>query len=637
MVYITFGIILVAAWLVRRLLGIRKGRWGATFAAVVIGEAASIGILQLITGNAIELGWEWFPVGITLVLSLSMLAATLIELLGRPRTSPRVIAVPHPVRALRRRVGRTARYVQVSTIAAQSGLFGAGRDQADEEGSHLGRALASTFERSGGLFVKLGQAMASQPQLVTPAVAAQLARLQDQAAPADPAAALAVLEQEIGPIHAVFETFGTDPVATASIGQTYFATLLDGRSVVVKVQRPGIRDSMDRDLDILARLADRLQNGTTWAKSLGIGELAAGFADSTREELNFRIEAANGIHARESLKPTDLVTVPAVMDEYTTSRVLVQERVPGGGIGTPGIFDGMSDQQRTGLADALLSVMVRQMLSGGQFHADPHAGNVFIRPDGLLALIDYGAVGRLNSYERIGLVDLFRGLQIEDPSLVRQAALRFGTPSGRIDSEALDRELSRLLGRAVQPGGRLDPGAIGEILFVFRDFGIGLPRSITALFRTLYTLMGSLEVIAPGYDLVGGVGRVSGQAANPLGRNTTIKEFLENELMSLGPVLSRIPGNLDEMSRTLLRGDLRARVSLFSEADDVTVIWNLLNRFVLTIIGSAGLIASALLLTIDAGTQMQLVTNFVGGIGFAFSTLLLLRTITQILRRRDRR
>jgi ubiquinone biosynthesis protein len=268
-VYVSIGVIVLAALVVRRLLGIRRGRWTITLVAVFLGEAATIGILHVVTGHVLHLGWAWVPAGCALVAALSMLAFVLLELLTPARRRSR--RLPRPVAALR----RSARYLQVSWIAVRKGLLRAGDDDSGVTGSRLGRALAATFEEAGGLFVKLGQAMAAQPQLVTPAVAAELARLQEQAAPADPAAALAVLGEEIGPPDEIFAEFAPDPVAAASIGQTYFATLRDGRDVVVKVQRPGIAELVERDLDILVRLVDRLEYRTAWAKSLGLRELTS--------------------------------------------------------------------------------------------------------------------------------------------------------------------------------------------------------------------------------------------------------------------------------------------------------------------------------------------------------------------------
>jgi ubiquinone biosynthesis protein len=635
LIVVSLVIIVLAAWVVRRLLGIQHGRWLVTLIAVFVAGALSIGILQLVTNHVSKLGWRWVPVGLGLVITLSMLLLALVELLARPRKRRWQIGILHPVAAVRRLVGRGIRSLQVSVIAVRKGLLHVGGDDPEVRGSRLGRSLAETFEEAGGLFVKLGQAMASQPQLVTPAVAAELARLQDQAAPADPGAARAVIEEDLGPPDEIFGELPVEPVAAASIAQTYFATLRDGTNVVVKVQRPDIRETVERDLDILVRLAHRLHRRTTWARALGLRELAEGFAEATREELDFRIEAANCTAARKALDEGDPITVPEVIDDYTTMRILIEERVSGSSVAAPGALDALAAEQRRTCADALLSLMVRQMVAGERYHADPHPGNVFLRPDGRLALIDFGAVGRLNRFERTGLFDILRGLQTEDPSLLRQAALRIGHPTSRIDAEALDRELARLLARAFRPDGTLDPVVFADTLSVFREFGIVMPRSTTTLFRTLVTLVGTLELISPGYGLNDGVQRLGGEVMAPMMRPENLRQLVQQQVLSTAPVLARLPRDIDDVARSLLRGELRTRISLFSEPEDLRAARALLNRLVMGIVGSALAIASAILLTLQprSGQGADLVT-VVGGIGLTFSFVLLLRVIVQILRER---
>lgn len=625
-VLISLGIIIFSAILIRRLLGIRSGRWLATCVAVFFGNAAALGILRVVTGDAFNLSGVWLPVGCALVVVLSMLALVVIEMLMSSRRRGRR-GLPRPVAALR----RAARYAQVSRIAVRKGVLRAGGDDPDQPGSRLGRALTLTFDEAGGLFVKLGQAMAAQPQLVTPAVAAELTRLQSQSAPADPAAALQVLGDEIGDPAELFAEFDSEPVAAASIGQTYFATLRDGRKVVVKVQRPGIAELVERDLDILLRLVGTLERRTVWAEPMGLRELVTGFAEATREELDFRLEAANCTAARQALHPTDPIIVPEIIPGLTTRRVLVQERVEGRSVGAPGVFDDVDAAARQTLADGFFALMMRQMIGGERFHADPHPGNVFLTTDERLALIDFGSVGRLNHFERAGLVDIFRALQTGDPFLLRQAALRIGTPSSRIDTDALDRELARLLSRNLEPGVGLNPTVFGDIVLVFRDFGIQLPRSTVTLFRTLLTALGTLEVISPGYDISVAVQRLGREVAAPLAQASGIREAA----LSAVPILARLPRDLDDSARALLRGELRTRVSLLSEPEDVRVAQGMLNRLVMGVVGSAMALSSAVLLNVaDTSGRTVSVLDFVGGTGLAFSALILLRVIAQVLRER---
>lgn len=630
--------VVVAAFVVRRLLGIQRGRWFVTLVAVLVGIVGSGAIVHSIYEDVTDIPTLAALGAWALTTTFAALILVVVELLARQEgRRQRRRGLPHPVRGARELMERGVRYVQVGQIAVRQGLLRRGGQGDELGGSRLGRSLRVTFEQAGGLFVKLGQAMAQQPQLVGRRVAEELASLQESAAPADPAAARAVIAEELGPPEEVFAEISPTPLGAASIAQTYLARLPGGEEVVVKVQRPGVAQSIDRDLDILERLADRLHRRTGWAKALGLRQLVAGFEERTREELDFRIEGTNMEAARRSLHDTDPVCIPDLLEGFTTSRVLVQGRAPGGSITSPGAFNGWDPDGREALADGLLALVLRQMLGGEQFHADPHPGNVFLRPDGRLELIDFGAVGRLDPYERAGLIDVLQALQTDDPSLMREGLLRIGTATGSVDEEALDRELARALSRGVRPDGTMNPGLFEDLLFVLRDFGILLPRSTLTLFRTLVTLLGTLEVISPGYPLVGAAQRVGTdllgeQSAIP----TTPAEFLKSAAMSNASAMRRLPQEVDAIARRLLHGDLRTRVSLLSEAEDVTVARGLVNRLVMGVVGSALALSGAVMLAADSPTfnGVRLV-NTLGGITLFFAVLVLARLLVQILRDRD--
>ncbi|HEY7281651.1 MAG TPA: AarF/UbiB family protein [Actinomycetota bacterium] len=629
---IGFLIVVLAVIVLRRLLGIRRGRWVTTLVAVLLGEVGAALVIKAVYGNissdrrvgVVLLAWA-------LVVVFAMIVVVLVEVLSPGRARPRH-RFPHPLEGLRRLYRRTRRYVQVARIVVRRRLYGAPGDQAAGP-----RRLRAALEDAGGLFVKLGQALADQPQLVGPAMAAELAGLQDEAVPADLDAARAVITEDLGPWNEVFAEMSSTPLGAASIAQTYLARLHDGREVVVKVQRPDVADSVQCDLDILHRLADRLDRRTTWARSMGLKELVAGFDERTREELDFRIEGANATAALRSLDAGDPVRVPQVIDTFTTARVLVEERAEGRAVGSPDAFAGWAGERRGALADGFLLFTMRRMLSGEPFHADLHPGNVFLRPDGLLELIDFGSVGALDPYERSGLIDMLLGVQREDPALLRQGLFRIGTPTRRIDEDALDRELARLLASGKQHGGAMNGQLFDQVLMVLRDFGILLPRSSATLFRALVTLLGTLRVIAPGYDITAAAGRVGAELSNEDGAPANLSDLVSKTALNNALVLRRLPQQVDALARSLLHGDLRTRVSLLSEPEDVRVARGMVNRLVLGIIASALALAAAIMLSAGGAPTVSgfRLVNLVGAVLLFFSVLLLLRLVVQILRDRE--
>ena len=570
--------VVVAAFIVRRLLGIQRGRWLVTLVAVLVGIVGSGALVHSIYEDVTDIPTLAALGAWALTTTFAALILVVVELLARPEgRRQRRRGLPHPVRGARELMERGVRYVQVGQIAVRQGLLRRGGQGDELGGSRLGRSLRVTFEQAGGLFVKLGQAMAQQPQLVGRRVAEELASLQESAAPADPAAARAVIAEELGPPEEVFAEISPTPLGAASIAQTYLARLPGGEEVVVKVQRPGVAQSIDRDLDILERLADRLHRRTGWAKALGLRQLVAGFEERTREELDFRIEGTNMEAARRSLHDTDPVCIPDLLEGFTTSRVLVQGARPAGASPRRGRSTaGTPTAARRWPTACWPSCCVR--CSGASSSTPIPTPALFLRPDGGSSSSTSGRLGgSIRTSAPASSTCCRRCKPMTPRSCARAAPHRHR--DGERHEEALDRELARALSRGVRPDGTLNPGLFEDLLFVLRDFGILLPRSTLTLFRTLVTLLGTLEVISPGYRLVGAAQRVGTdllgeQSAIP----TTPAEFLKSAAMSNASAMRRLPQEGDAIARRLLHGDLRTRVSLLSEAEDVTVARGLVNR-----------------------------------------------------------
>jgi ubiquinone biosynthesis protein len=246
------------------------------------------------------------------------------------------------------------------------------------------------------MFVKLGQVLSTRSDLIPPAAALELSRLQDRVPAETPDAIRHVLETELGgPIHEVFSEFDPEPLAAASIGQAHRARRPNGEEVIVKIQRPGIAEAVERDIMVLLELANTVESRTSWGADYRVVALAQEFADGLRDELDFRVEAKNISAIRANIAEFSEVQVPRVHEDLSTSRVLTMEW-----------FDGVSARQvddidelgvdRGKLADTLLRSALKQMLVDGHFHADPHPGNVLILRDGRIGLIDFGATGRLD-------------------------------------------------------------------------------------------------------------------------------------------------------------------------------------------------------------------------------------------------
>ena len=377
--------------------------------------------------------------GVPLIVAMIFLVAA--EALVPTGTGPGPVEV---VRGTRRAIARSRRYSQISRVAVRHGLgpYLRGRRLRRADAASGRAALAASLRRAleeGGVtFTKLGQLLSTRRDLLPEEFISELSQLQDRVEPARWEQVEEVIAQSLGvPASQVFAELDPVPAAAASIAQVHKARLRRGdgsdAEVAVKVQRPGIRATVEQDLDIVLRIAAKLESRTRWARTYGLVALSQGFAAAMREELDFRVEARN-MTAMAASWPAQQravggsvpVTLPALYDQLSSEHVLVIEWLDGVSLRKAGpLIDGRG-LDRVKLTRALMRSMVYQLTEGGVFHADPHPGNIMLLADDRLALLDFGSVGRLDAQLRSGLQNLLLAIGRGDPAALRDALLEPG-------------------------------------------------------------------------------------------------------------------------------------------------------------------------------------------------------------------
>jgi ubiquinone biosynthesis protein len=637
------GIVLVA-FLAGRLLGVRRSAAATVLSGIagwIAGVALSIAIAEGQTDRSAGFNrnvWVFSAV-------FTMSAAVWVELLAKPgamaRAQTGLAGFPRPLKSLRRRARRVARYAQITRVAARHGLAPAlglarGRGGRVDGGGALPVRLRRALEECGGMFVKLGQVLSTRPDLVSAEVATELSRLQDHVATVPREEMAEVLEHELGvSVEEVFAEFDWSPIAAASIGQAYRARLPDGQAVVVKVQRPGIADAVDRDLDVLAELARAVEERTSWGAEYGVVDLAAEFAEHLREELDFRVEARNATEiAAHRGVAGDPIRIPEVKVGLSTTRVLVMEWLDGVSVRDTAGVDAVT-ADRSALADGLLRSMLGQMLADGEFHADPHPGNVMVLGDGHLGLIDFGAAARLDAVQQAAMRELMIGVARRDPEQLRQAVLRVATVRQDVDDDQLERALARFMTRHLASGTTPSAAMFNDLLQLFFSFGIRVAPELSTFFRALVTLDGTLAVLAPGYATIEAAQSVAAEWARETMRPGTVQEIARDELLRVAPILRRLPRHIDRLATAAERGNLRLRVRLFSDADDTLALTQLVNRFVLAFLGGVVGVLSVILLGTGGGPDLTGSTSlfqFFGYFGLFCATVLILRVVVAVAR-----
>jgi ubiquinone biosynthesis protein len=632
------AIVLAAA--AGRVLGVRRTAW-RTLAVGVAGVALGTLAVLVLAGSA---GRSQPLLRVASAAMATLAVAALVDLVlpvgsaaSRRGSKP---SLPHPLRALRRTMGRWRRYIEIARMVARSGLtrhpWGGRRRHGHSTGDEASAAvhLREALQEAGGIFVKLGQFMSTRADLLPADVVAELSRLQDGVAPAAEADIRVVLVEELGmEPEEVFCRFEAMPIAAASIAQVHLATTRAGGEVVVKVQRPGLAALLERDLDIMLKLARTAEARSRRAREYRAVELAEGFAASIREELDFRVEARNIAAVRAAMGADPPVVVPTVHADLSTARVLVMDRFDGAGLRDAASLLDRPGVDRRELGRSLLHGMLTQLLVEGTFHADPHPGNVMVLTEGGLALIDFGAVGRLDPLQLAGLRAMVQSVQRRDPDLLRSAVTDIARVDRELDERLLEQALAHFMAQRLGRGMAADAAMFNDLFRLVLDFGLVFPPDVAAVFRCLATLEGTLQVLAPGFPLIDEVKEMGAAWLMDSYSVTSATGWVQDELIEAAPIIRRLPRRVDRIATAVEQGRLTTNVRLTLDPAERRMVARLVDRAVLAFLAASLGLMSVLLLGVHGGPTVAgaaSVYQVLAWVGLCATAALMLRVIVGI-------
>ncbi|MFF1821048.1 ABC1 kinase family protein [Kribbella sp. NPDC058245] len=550
--------------------------------------------------------------------ALTTLCATLVGLVFLVLAEALVPTGSLPrARDLRRdlagRIARTRRYLQILRIAIKHGLgpYLRGRRRPGRENAgaqaELARSLRLALDEAGVTFVKLGQVLSTRSDIIPLSVATELSRLQDQVTPAPWAEIEQVLTEELGAApNQVYDDFVTEPLAAASVAQVYTASH-EGQRVVVKVQRPGIASVVDRDLDIVRRLAKLLEKNTDWGRPMGVRALADGFADAMREELDFTVEAGNmaAVAAGQSVAASNNIVVPELYLQLSTARVLTMQRLDGIGLGNaaPSIAERGLDAVQLGRT--LFDCLLGQVAIDGVFHADPHPGNFLLLTDGRIGMLDLGSVGRLDPATREALQRFLLAIDHGDPVGATDALLEIVDRPDVIDERGLERAVGQFMTRHLTGAVAIGPAMFNDLFKIITSHELGVPPEVAAVFRALATIEGTISRISPGFDLVAASRQFASAHVTDRLTPEALRRTATEELASILPMLRRLPRRIDRIAAAAESGRLGLNVRLLADERDRQHLTGLLHQVLLAVLGATAGLMAVLLLGIDGGPRIS--------------------------------
>ena len=457
------------------------------------------------------------------------------------------------------------------------------------------RAFAESLKGMGPAYIKFGQVLSTRPDLVPPEYIAALESFQDKLEPFSFDEVEEIVKEQLGVrLSQAFRVFEPVPLAAASLGQVHRATLRGDRPVVVKVQRPGVRQQVLADMETLSSVAEKLDAHTDIGRRYGLGDLLEQFRRSLMDELDYRREADNMQRVGEMLSDHPMIVVPSPHLDFTTGKVLTMDYVPGQKITELGPLVRV-EMDLEPLADDLFAAYLEQVLVQGTFHADPHPGNVLLTPDGRLVLLDIGMMARLTPATRGKLVKLFLALADARPDEVARISRTMGEELADFEPREFDRTVADIVGRsadaslAEQPIGAL----VLELTRRAAECGLKMDPELVMLGKTLLNLDQVATALDPEFAPREALKRhVSELMKSSMG---TTPASLLSSMLEAKEFVEELPGRVNRAFDAVGSGSFELRVNAFDEDEFLRGLHKLANVVATAVILGSMILSSALL------------------------------------------
>ncbi|WP_338024752.1 ABC1 kinase family protein [Bifidobacterium miconisargentati] len=442
------------------------------------------------------------------------------------------------------------------------------------------------FEALGPTFVKVGQILSMRSEILPQSFCDELAKLRADADPMPYATVLDVLAAEYGrPADEVFAQIDPKPLGSASLAQVHRATLKTGEDVAVKVQRPGVRETMAQDVSIMRSIAKAATKVIGSSQIVDLKGVVEELWDTFESETDFLVEARNLAEFKRFASRFKYMDCPTPYPELCTEHVVVMEYVDGISVSHAGELVAAGYDLKD-IGTKLVDNYATQILDDGFFHADPHPGNIIIR-GGQIVLIDLGMTGRLDAKTRAVMKDMIFAVAKQDSPQLADGLLRFaGAEADPADYPSLLADLDVIVKEyGTVELADLDIAAfIAALTSLAQRHGIEVPSTVTTVGRALVTLEGLLDEFIPDVNMIEII-------SQHIATSKTTSQAVKDELKSLGieghEAVHSALGALSEFNvaaRMLTRGQLRVNMELVGSQEPFQLLSDMVNRLTMALI-----------------------------------------------------
>ncbi|MEI6427106.1 MAG: AarF/ABC1/UbiB kinase family protein [Pseudanabaena sp. ELA607] len=493
--------------------------------------------------------------------------------------------------------------------------------------------LVQTMLDLGPTFIKVGQSLSTRVDLLPPEYIQALSELQDNVPAFSIDDVRLIIEQELGrSVYSLFRDFQETPLAAASLGQVHRAQLYSGEEVVVKIQRPGLRQLFDLDLVAVGKLLKLWDRLFDWVKKYNLEAIYQEFFTILYQEIDYLNEGKNAERFRENFIGYPRIIVPQVYWQYTTSQVLTLEYVPGIKVNDRQALEacGLNPKEINQLG---ICCYLKQLLQDGFFHADPHPGNLAVSPDGSLIFYDYGMMAEVKALDKDQMVKTFFAVLRKDTNEVITMLTNMGLIEPIADMSPVKRLMKFILDRFTEKP--VDIRAFeqikSEVITLFERQPFRLPAQMTYILKSLTTLDGIARILDPEYNFTAAAQPFIKSIVVTKGRGNTLgelarqaKEFITYQINKP----SRMEILLERLEERIERGELLIQVRS-TENDRALKRMNIAVKALIyaCMTGFLGLVGVVLL--IGSGGIYAQWAGFIFACTF-FAGLNLIRTLVQL-------
>jgi ubiquinone biosynthesis protein len=481
--------------------------------------------------------------------------------------------------------------------------------------------VCQALQELGPTFVKLGQILSTRVDLFPPEWIAEFEKLQDQVPPEPFEKLRSQLEEDLGaPPEEIFPYLDTQALAAASIAQAHRARLEDGSEVILKIRRPDIRPTVEADLRLLNRFAEIAETEITELRRYHPKDVVRQFASSLRRELDLAAECRNAERIAANFIDDPDIVVPKVYWQWTGERLNVQEYIDG----IPGRDLTAVDEaglDRKQLASIGAKAVLKMILVNRFFHADPHPGNVYYLPEGRIAFIDFGMVGRLSIERRNQVIDLLHGMVDQETADVVDVLVQW-MGDVQVDEAALaidiDAFIDQYHGLSLQ---QLDLAAmLMDLTVILRDHQLNLPPDLALLFKVFITLEGLGSQLDPDFGMA--------EEASPFLRRALRARYMPDALAKRGwrslsetvDILTGLPRDLRKLLSAARRGAIQVHIDITRLKRFGDQLDSAASRLTMGTVTAALIIGSSIVMTIKGGPTLFGLPMF-GVIGFSAAAI----------------